>query len=239
MPPLNRDRKAATETSKALFRQFALKLADLWRYESGISIESLLGASSGWEHFTQAQAQKRGVLLLTVHLGNWEFGGPWLTRKGVRLQVLTLAEPGRNFTQLRQASRARWNIETLVIGNDPFAFLEVIRRLESGATVALLVDRPPPPTAVRAELFGHPFDASIAASELARASGCVLLPVYLPRSGACYEAHILPEIPYDRGTLRDRNARRQLTQKILTAFEPILCNHLDQWFHFVPIWPEE
>jgi lauroyl/myristoyl acyltransferase len=236
--PLKGDVSAAEEKAKELFQQFALKLLDLWRYEAGLSIDDAFGQMTGWEHFVTAQAPGNGVLLLTPHLGNWEFGGPLLTKKGVGLQVITLAEPGGDFTEMRQASRARWNIETLVIGSDPMAFLEVIRRLEKGATVALLVDRPPPPTAVMVELFGRPFSASIAAAELARASGCALLPVYLPRKDDKYDAHILPPVDYDRPKLRDREQRRQLAQSIMRVFEPLIREHLDQWYHFVPLWPE-
>ena len=237
LPALNHHRAEAVRKARALIHQFAVKIVDLWLYEAGAPIQKLLGEASGWEHFEKAQREKRGVLLITPHLGNWEFGGPWLTPRGVTLQVITLAEPGQTFTQLRQASRARWNIETLVIGNDPFAFLEIIKRLESGATVALLVDRPPPPTAIEVELFGKPFSASISAAELARASGCTLLPVYIPRSGDAYAAHILPPIEYDRASLRDRANRQKLTQEIINAFEPAIRQHLDQWYHFVPIWP--
>ena len=236
---LKGDAPAAEAVAKRLFQQFALKLLDLWRYEAGLTIDNAFGAMTGWEHFTEAQAAGRGVLLLTPHLGNWEFGGPLLTRKGVSLQVITLAEPGDEFTALRQASRARWKIETLVIGNDPMAFLEIIRRLEKGATVALLVDRPPPATATTVELFGRPFSASVAAAELARASGCALLPVYLPRAGDKYDAHILPPVLYDRPKLRDPQQRWQLTQRIMQVFEPLIRQHLDQWYHFVPIWPEQ
>ncbi len=239
LPAVKGDVQRARQTAKALFRQFAMKVVDLWRYEAGLGIDGLFGETTGWEHFVQAQSQKRGVLLLTPHLGNWEFGGPLLTRRGVALQVLTLAEPGKNFTELRQASRARWNVETLVIGNDPLAFVEIIRRLEDGATVALLIDRPPPATAITVRLFDQPFAASIAAAELARASGCVLLPVYLPRRGGAYDAHILPPIPYVRATLRDRAARQDLTQRIVSVFEPLIREHLDQWYHFVPIWARD
>ena len=238
LPVCQGDAREARRTARQLFKQFALKVADLWRFEAGLTINHLFGPTSGWEHFEAAQAQKRGILLLTPHLGNWEFGGPLLTSRGVALQVITLAEPGENFTELRQASRARWNIETIVIGDNPLAFVEIIRRLEDGATVALLVDRPPPPTAVAVELFGKPFDASVAAAELARASGCILLPVYLPRVKGAYEAHILPPIPYERPTLRDRNARRELTQRIMCEFEPLIREYRDQWYHFVPIWPK-
>jgi KDO2-lipid IV(A) lauroyltransferase len=221
-----------------LFRQFAVKLTDLLRYEAGRPVDKLFEELSGWKHFIAAQDQRRGVLLVTPHLGNWEFGGALLTQRGYQLQVITLAEPGRGFTEMRQASRARWGIETLVIGEDPFAFVEVIRRLEAGATVALLIDRPPAASAVTVDLFGRPFDASIAAAELARASGCVLLPVYLPRHGRGYAAHILPEIPYERAALRSRAARVQITQQIMRAFEPAIRQHPDQWYHFVPIWPK-
>jgi KDO2-lipid IV(A) lauroyltransferase len=236
LPPLKGDRREATITGRRLMNQFALKLVDLWRYEAGLPITDLLGEAGGWEHFKKARAEKRGILLITPHLGNWEFGGPLLTQAGVTLQVITLAEPGVEFTKLRQESRARWNIETLVIGNDAFAFVEIIRRLEAGATVALLIDRPPAHTAIDVQLFGKPFRASVAAAELARASGCVLLPVYLPRNGSAYAASMLAEIPYDRAALRDRAARQELTQRIMTIFEPVIREHLDQWYHFVPLW---
>jgi KDO2-lipid IV(A) lauroyltransferase len=238
LPALNNDRAAATAKARELIHGFAIKVVDLWRYEAGLPIENTFGHATGWEHFENALAQKRGVLLLTPHLGNWEFGGPWLTQKGITLQVITVAEPGRNFTQLRQASRARWNIETLVVGTDPFAFVDIIRRLEAGATIALLIDRPLASTTATVNLFGKSFAASTAAAELARASGCVLLPVYLPRRGDTYEAHVLPEISYDRPALRDSAARQQLTQSIVSAFEPIIQKHIEQWYQFIPIWPK-
>jgi KDO2-lipid IV(A) lauroyltransferase len=237
LPALQGDRQSARITTRELFSQFGLKLADLWRYESGLSIYNLFHDLKGWEHFEAAQARQRGVLLVTIHLGNWEFGAPLLTQRGVRLQVITQAEPEAQLTALRQAARARWGIETLALGDNPFAAVEIIRRLEANNSVALLMDRPPAPTAAQVSLFGRPFAASISAAELARASGCAILPVYLPRTSRGYVAHILPEIPYDRPALRDRHARVLLSQRIMDTFEPAIRLFLNQWYHFVPIWP--
>lgn len=237
LPALHGDGQAARITTRELFTQFGWKLADLWRYESGLSIYNLFHDLTGWEHFEAAQARKRGVLLLTVHLGNWEFGAPLLTQRGVRLQVITQAEPQAQLTAMRQAARARWGIETLALGDNPFAAVEIIHRLEANNAVALLMDRPPPPTAALVSLFGRPFAASLSAAELARASGCALLPVYLPRTSRGYVAHILPEIPYERAALRDRQARLLLTQQIMDALAPAIRLFLNQWYHFVPIWP--
>ncbi len=238
LPVVAGDRAQAEHLARRLFAQFACKLADLWRFEAGLDVAGQFCELSGWEMFETAQARGRGVLLVTPHLGNWELGGPLLSARGVRLLVITQAEPGDGFTELRQASRARWGIETLVIGRDAFAFVEVIKRLQEGATVAILVDRPPVPSGVTVELFGRPFKASIAAAELARATGCAVLGVSLPRTPRGYAAHVLPEFAYDRETLGSRAGRIAFTQEILRAFEPIIREHADQWYHFVPVWPD-
>jgi KDO2-lipid IV(A) lauroyltransferase len=238
LPALVGDVRTAKRVARRLFQEMGIKVCDLLRYESGTPIGDLLGESSGFEHIEAARQRKQGTLLITPHLGNWEFGAAWLARSNVDLHVITLAEPGTDFTQVRQAARARWNISTSVIANDMFGFIEIIRKLEAGATVALLLDRPPAGTGVVVELFGRPFLASMAPAELARATGCLLLPVYVPRTLRGYCAHVLTPVEYQRATLRDPIARRELIQKLMFAFEPLIREHIDQWFHFVPIWPD-
>ena len=103
--------------------------------------------------------------------------------------------------------------------------------------MALLVDRPPPSSAATVQLFGRPFKATVAAAELARASGCAVVPVVLPKTGEGYIAQLLPEIPYDRAALGKREAREAFTAEIMRAFEPSIRQYPTQWYHFVPVWP--
>ena len=229
--------KAVSAVARQLFRQFGQKLADLWRYESGLPIYNLFHDLVGWEHLVAAQARGNGVLLLTLHLGNWEFGAPLLTERGIQLQVITMAEPETQLNDLRQRARARWGVQTLTLGNHPFAAVEVLKKLNDNHCVALLVDRPPEATAMIVRLFERPFLASVSAAELARASGCALVPVLLPRTKNGYVARILPAIDYNRRALRAPSARTELTQRIVSAFEPSIRLYLNQWYHFVPIWP--
>lgn len=237
IPVLNGDRHAAIAAARTMFTEFALKLADLWRFESGANVSGEKAFWQGWETFEAARAHGKGVLIVTPHLGNWEIGAAFFVEHGAPMLVLTQPEPQAELTAMRQASRASRGIETLVVGQDAFAFIEIIKRLQAGTTVALLVDRPPPATAVTVELFGQPFAASMAAAELARASGCAIVPGIIVRNATGYAAMILPQIPYDRATIGNREARVKLTQKILRAFEPAIRQHVEQWYHFVPIWP--
>ncbi|MFZ0828762.1 MAG: MMPL family transporter [Verrucomicrobiia bacterium] len=238
LPVLN-DRPLATRAARELITEFMIKITDLWRYESGGALGRWQGDWNGWNHFATAHARGKGVLLVTPHLGNWEFGGEFLVQHGCKLVVLTQPEPDPRLTEMRQNSRRLRGVETLVVGEDMFAFVEIIRRLQAGATVALLVDRPPAPTAVKVELFDKSFLASNAVAELARASGSAIVPTYIVRQRDHYLAQMLPEIAYDRAAIGNREARIRLTQEILRAFEPAIRQHLTQWFHFVPIWPEQ
>jgi len=236
--PALADPTTAETVARRNFAEFASKLVDLWRLEAGRLPADIVQPGSGWDHFHSALATKRGVLLVTPHLGNWELGSLLLQRFGIRPLVLTAPEPADGLTEFRSAARARLGIDTLVVGADPFAFVEVIRRLQDGGVVAVLVDRPPAATRTDVELFGRNFAASPSAAELARAAGCVVLPVAIVRMGETYRAEALPPVPYERAALGCRERRSVFTGAILRAFEPLLRQHPDQWFHFVPLWPE-
>ena len=239
LPALQFDRSLAEEKTRRLFRNFGLKLADLWRYESGQTVAGLDSPTHAWPEFRQLHQRGRGVLLVTPHIGNWEVGALFLKQQGIEPLVITQAEPQQKFTQQRASSRLGRGIQTLVIGENPFAFVEVIRRLEEGAVIALLVDRPAPATAVIVKVFGHKFAASKAAAELARASGCAILPVVVPRTADGYTARLLPEIQYERAALGNHEARANMTQEMMRQFEPCIREYIDQWYHFVPVWQND
>jgi KDO2-lipid IV(A) lauroyltransferase len=216
-----------------------VKLADLWRAEAGVSVRSWVINPGELEIIRTASQRGRGVLFIVLHLGNWEHGGLLLAELGIKLIVITLAEPDDGLTEIRAASRARWGIETLIIGRDSFALVEVIKRLQTGAALAIAIDRPTERSDSRVELFGQPFAAPPVVAELARASGCALVGATIVRHPKGFAAKVLPEFTYDRHALGSREARRELTQQILRAFEPEIRNHLDQWYQFVPIWPQD
>jgi len=239
LPACSGDRPAAERTARQLYRRFAVKLADLWRVESGLPVRNWVTRPSELEIIQAAVRRGRGVLFITLHLGNWEHGGLLLAELGIKLTVLTLAEPDESLTEIRTASRARWGIDTLIIGQDQFTFIEVIKRLQAGAALAISIDRPPERSSVPVEFFGQPFRASNAAAELARASGCALIGVTIVRRPEGFAVKGLTEFVYDRRALGNHEARRELTQQILRAFQPLIREHLDQWYQFVPIWPDD
>jgi lauroyl/myristoyl acyltransferase len=237
LPVFAGDRSAAEKAAHRLHRKFAVKLVDLWRVEGGVPVQNWLTNPGELEIIRTARQRGCGILFITLHLGNWEHGGLLLNQLGIPLTILSQAEPDDGLTDLRIASRRRFGVETLIIGQDSFAFVEVIKRLQAGAALAISLDRPPAKGGVQVEFFGHPFEAPLAAAELARASGCALIGVTIVRRRDGYAVKVLPEFVYDRRALGDREVRRELTRQILRAFEPQIRQDIDQWYQFVPIWP--
>jgi KDO2-lipid IV(A) lauroyltransferase len=237
LPVFSDDKLAAEKAARAAHKNFAAKLIDLWRVESGEVTRSWLTTDGELEIIHAARRRGHGTLFITLHLGNWEHGGMLLTQLGIRLTILTQAEPDDGLTDLRKAARARYGVDTLIIGDDGFAFVEVIKQLQAGADLAISLDRPPDRGGVPVEFFGHPFEASLAAAELARASGCALIGVTIVRRPNGYAVKVLPEFIYNRKNLGNREARRELTQQILRAFEPEIRKDIEQWYQFTPIWP--
>lgn len=238
LPVFDGDRVAAEKAARAANRKFAAKLVDLWRIESGEPACRWLTNPGDLEIIHAARRRGRGTLFITSHLGNWEHGGLLLNQFGIRLAILTQPEPDDGLNDLRSAARARYGVDTLIIGEDSFAFVEAIKQLRAGADLAVSLDRPPDRGGVPVEFFGHPFQASPAAAELARTSGCALIGVTIVRRPDGYAVKVLPEFVYDRKALGNREARTQLTQQILRAFEPEIRKDIDQWYQFSPIWPE-
>jgi KDO2-lipid IV(A) lauroyltransferase len=237
LPVLGNDRAAAEKAVRAAHRNFAAKLVDLWRVEGGEEVKNWLTNDIELEIIRAARKRGKGALFITLHLGNWEHGGLLLKQLGIHLTILSLAEPDDGLTEIRNAARARYGVDTLIIGEGDFAFVEVIKQLQSGADLAISLDRPPERgVGVPIEFFGQPFEASLAAAELARASGCALIGVTIVRRPNGFAVRVLPEFTYDRKALGSREARRELTQQILRAFEPEIRNNIEQWYQFTPIW---
>jgi KDO2-lipid IV(A) lauroyltransferase len=237
LPVLDNDRAAAEKAVRAAHQNFAGKLVDLWRVEGGEEVKNWLTNDSELEIIHAARRRGKGALFITLHLGNWEHGGLLLKQLGIRLTILSLAEPDDGLTEMRNAARARYGVDTLIIGEGDFAFVEVIKQLQAGADLALSLDRPPERgVGVPIEFFGRQFEASLAAAELARASGCALIGVTIVRRPDGFAVCVLPEFTYDRKALGSREARRELTQQILRAFEPEIRNNIEQWYQFTPLW---
>jgi len=114
---------------------------------------------------------------------------------GIRLTILTQAEPDDGLTDMRKAARARYGVDTLIIGDDGFAFVEVIKTTSGRCGlggVGWIVRRS---RGVPVEFFGHPFESVACRSRTGPARpGCALVGVTIVRRPEGYAVKVLPGV---------------------------------------------
>src|SRR5439155_662714 len=99
---------ARRATAREAFEHFALSLADSLRLArlAPAALERAIEVR-GREHLEHARTSGRGVILLSAHAGNWEWGAAWLASHGPPLHVVARPHPDRRvdrrFHRLRRA----------------------------------------------------------------------------------------------------------------------------------------
>ncbi len=158
-----------------------------------------------------------------------------LAQHGFPATVLTYPEPTRTLTDWRAAFRRRWKVDTLEIGVDSFAFLQIGERLRQGHFIATLIDRPHPTDSTPVALPNGTANFSTGILLLAAHAGVPVIPATMVRcKDGSYHAQVFAPMFIE---MRESRAEtlRFYSQRIADTFLPVLRAYPDQWYQFVPL----
>jgi lauroyl/myristoyl acyltransferase len=228
------------KSARRVYLEFGKTLADYFYIGTRPPEQAarIITKSDGLEHFRTAHERGKGALVVTAHFGLFELGGLMLAQMGIPCAVLTYPEPSRALTEWRAAFRRRWNADTIEIGTDNFAFLEIAERLRRGQFVATLIDRPHPTDNTPVSFPNGTAHFSAGILLLAAHGGVPVIPATMSRQAdGAYHSRIFPPLFIEERGSRAETLRfysRQIADTLL----PILCAHPEQWYQFVPLSPE-
>lgn len=234
---LTREPVAADAGRRALV-QYGQALADYFLLGTRPRAEVLGWCTEkrGLEHVRATLAEGKGLVLVTVHLGLFEYGGLMVENLEGSMTVLTLPEPSRELSDWRASYRKRWGADTIEVGAGYFSSVEVVRKLKRGHCVAMLADRPYDQNAVPVEYPGGPVLFSTGPVWLSLLSGSPIVPVSIVTgSDGNYRVEALAPIrPRWLKEGRDMTVEH-FTREMGKQFQQAICEHPDQWFQFVPL----
>ena len=176
-------------------------------------------------------AAKRGpVIFVGMHLGNWEIGPIILHRVGLVPYINYTPPPGRAKAWIADRVRRKNWLNFLPPGLE--GIRPAVRVLKSGGIVSAFCDEGVNGK-IRGPLFGRKphLEGNLAMTiRLARMTGATLCPWYNLRTDSFrFEAYALPPIVLPP---EEKNGERLLDdiQLLNDAIEPVIREHLDQWF---------
>jgi lauroyl/myristoyl acyltransferase len=215
------------------FINYAKYLVDMLRLE-GLSLPDLekIIVVNGWEHFTGAMDEGKGLIFVGGHIGNSDLAAALLASRGFPVHVITEPLQPPRWDALVQAARQAVGMRVIPMSASAIRFLRVLREKE---ILALLIDRPVEDQGVDVQFFGRTVKVPQGAAALALRADANILGAYILRSGNRYVANISPAI--SAPTTGDATADlEQLTQAIFNWLQGVIRQHPDQWFMFRPMW---
>ncbi len=187
--------------------------------------------------FNELLAQRRGVLVVGGHFGNWELAGVALRLiQGISLTVVGKAEASPAVGEIRRRMRMSFGIETLEIGQMMETALRIRRLLAANGVVAMLIDRHLGRDRVDVTFFGRPTAFLRTPAMIAYISGAPLLPGFMIRqSNGRFVAALGEPIIVDSTKPTDQ-AVATATQAFATQLEHHIRLHPHLWYQFYAYW---
>jgi len=226
------DTRALDRAVAETFANFAACFSDFLTVNRGspARLRDYVSRRIGEEHVDFACEAGRGVILLTAHLGNWEFGGRLLVPRLDRPTHIVLA--GEQDADLERYLRRQGGRLRFVTRRHATSTLGLLAALRRNEAVAMQGDRP---TGERGdmlvEFFGAPAAFPIGPFVLARAANAPVVPAYCAMDDdRRYRISVEPPIWVKPG----EEAAALAT--MVTTLERAVRAHPTQWFNFFDVW---
>lgn len=177
---------------------------------------------------------RRPLLVVTAHFGNWEMAGYTLGLFGFRMyaiaRVLDNPHLERFLKQFRQATG-----QTIIAKKDDFERLNAA--LKVGAKVATLADQDAGSRGVFVNFFNRPASAHKAVALMALEYDARIVVVGAPRVGGYLQYEVVCEDLIDIRDYADRpDAVKLVTQRYHTALEQLIRRYPEQYFWLHRRW---
>ncbi len=214
------------------FSKFMVGYTDLMRLRPDRMRRWVEGDDDAKRLIEALLAEGKGLIVLTLHLGNWEMGLMHLAGVGRPVSVVLRPEDSEA-APFEDEARGRAGVRVVPAGESAWNGLDLLLALRRGEIVAIQGDRPFGPLKQRVRLFGAPVDLPAGPFVLAQASGAPILAVCVPIRG-----HFRYRIVVD-GPLRvgpGAEGVREAVEAFTRILERFVSDYPTQWFNFYEVW---
>ena len=214
------------------FSKFMVGYTDLARLPHEALRRRVTGGDEARRLIESLLREGKGLIVLTLHLGNWEMGLLLLANLGRPVSVV-LREEDSEAARFEEDSRRRAGVRVVPAGGSAWNGLDLLLALRRGEIVAIQGDRALGSPRERAFLFGAPVELPSGPFTLAQASGAPILAVCVPIRGHSHYAIVVD------GPLRvapGAEGVRDAVQAFARIVERFVARHPTQWFNFYDVW---
>jgi lauroyl/myristoyl acyltransferase len=214
-----------------MFRNFAKYLVDFFRFP--IIDEKYVNryvTVKNKQYIEQALAKKKGVVMLTAHLGNWELGGLVFGALGYPFWAVALPHKNKKINDFFNDRRESKGVHVIQFGKAARMCLSL---LKENKMVALVGDKDYSNEAgVVVDFFGRKTYLPKGPAGFALKTGALILPGFMIRNpDDTYTLHMEKPIESNGG-----DTIETLTLKYAAIMERYIKQYPQQWYMFRQFW---
>ncbi|OGP57325.1 MAG: hypothetical protein A2V65_04030 [Deltaproteobacteria bacterium RBG_13_49_15] len=218
----------------AVFQNLAQIIFEIgWALKLDKSDFSRFFSFRGFDRLSNAYKRKKGVILLTGHLGNWELLAVVGAMAGYPINVLYRPLDIGGLDLFFYRYRTRFGARMI---SHARSMRRILRILKQGECLAILMDQNVDwYEGAFVEFFGKRACTNLGPALIASATEAAVLPVFLLRDGSAFVAEVGEEIPLIRTGDRRKDLEEN-TQRYNQILEAYIRRYPEQWFWVHQRW---
>ena len=170
-----------------------------------------------------ALAQKKGVLFISGHIGNWELLARRVALAGYPCQTIAKETSDPRLTSWVDGFRASANLKAIWRGREGAA-KSMLRALKQGEILGMLIDQDTKVQSVWVPFFGQLAKTPRAAADLALRTGAAVMLGFCQRDETGRYQLRMHEV-----TVEADDTAESLTARLTTGLEQAIRRHPEQW----------
>ncbi len=235
MPALGISEEEAKVTVKESFVNLARNVLDIL-YMPNLNEENLKEyiEIDHLERMESALAEGHGVVVLTGHIGTWEWLSAAFTLNGMPVTAIAKTQPNEQYTRVLDDLRATIHVEIFSRGTSEL--LAAGRALKKGKILGFLADQDAGPGGAFIEFLGKTASTPMGPAVFARKFHSPVLPAFILRKPDGRHKVVIGEVLRYEDTGDSDKDLLDFTVRMTKILEKIVRENPTQWIWFQKRW---
>lgn len=217
------------------YKSFAITLTEILSLPS-IDKAKIVEAveCSNTDLILEKYAEGNGVILLSAHFGNWEFGAISISLQ-INKKFSVIVKPLRNrlVSDWMNSMRTRWLNEVVFLG---VSVRQIYGALKQKNIVAMVADQRGPEDSIKLDFFGRKTSVHIGPASLSLKSGApIIYGIPIRQKDYSYKMELV-EISKENLPENIDEKVKELSERHLRYLESIIREHPEQWLWMHNRW---
>ncbi|MEX1021565.1 MAG: lysophospholipid acyltransferase family protein [Dehalococcoidia bacterium] len=230
------DARRARSLARRSFGNYLVYLVDFFRFFGTDAREvdrRVTYAPDLWERLRDRRRGK-GIVFMTIHLGNWDMGAALLARNGFPISAIADEFPNERLNRFVIGSREHLGMKVIPAGRMGPG---ILRALANDDVVAMLVDVPQREGGVAVEFFGATVRVPDGPARIALRAGSSVVAATVPRVTRWSDrvAAVIAPVEFTPTGEQERDVQA-LTQAVFRNLEDLVRRDPAQWYIFRNLW---